>query len=151
MNSPVRVDVGARRDHAWRVEDSNRNPPANRQAPSIAVGLLVAAVIAFGFVLLCLMFVSSGNAVFAIPGSFGALPLILFAQLQFAETHRRNHHRWSVGALFSPGWSAEKGEAMSAWTRRDPVRVVETSRLVGIGMLLFAFAAFAAFMLTAAG
>ena len=133
------VDPARRAAHAvGLISDSDDTGPDVRDRltePTIAVGWFVAAAITGALVLVLLGLVISGNKLLALPGLMGVVLLVWFAQRQFTETHRRRYHRWPGGwDMFWTG-SPERHEMAQAWRRRDPVRSVEASRLLGIGLL----------------
>ncbi len=113
---------------------------SEQPAQPVAIGWLLASIVAAGFVLLFLVLVLSGRPAFALPGLVALVFLIWFAQQQFTETHRRHYHRWPARWRLWTG-SPERREVALAWTRRDGDRVVELSRLLGIGMLVLALVA----------
>ena len=120
---------------------------ADQQAHQVAIGWLIASIVAAGFVLLFLALVVGGRP-FALPGLVAVVVLLWFAQQQFTETHRRRYHRWPPGQAFWTG-SPERHAIAQAWTRRDPDRGVELSRRLGIGLL--ALAAMAALVFIGSG
>jgi hypothetical protein len=108
---------------------------------TLATGWFVAAAITGALVLVLLGLVVAGCSTLALPGLACVLLLVWLAQRQFTETHRRHHHRWRGGwDMFWTG-SPERHAQAQAWRGRDPVRWVEASRWVGIGLLGLALVA----------
>ena len=128
---------------------TNSDPDAH----PLALGWLIASIVAGAFVLVFLVLAVRGQP-FVVPGLVAVIFLVWLAQQQFSETHRRRYHRWPQGrflwsvAFFWTG-SRERSEIAQAWRRRDPDRTVELSRVLGTGLLVLA--GVAAFAFLAAG
>ncbi len=111
--------------------------------------IIVASAAAVVVLLLLLRVAISGSALAAGLGLIAVTQLIWFAQVQFLETHRRRHGRWSSTLGLSATGSPERREQWSALWHRDPVPSVERSRLFGIALLAVAVVSAIAFFAAA--
>lgn len=115
---------------------------AEQPKPSVAYWWLGAAATAALTSLILFVLVLEGHSELVWPGRLALAALGTCALRQFTETHWRYYHRWPAGwALFWTG-TAERREVAEAWRRRNAIREVELSRLLGIGLFGLAFGGF---------